>query len=250
MKKQRKPLENLTGRRFGRLFVLGLASKEKQINNCRWWECQCECGKITVTKTKYLNNGDTKSCGCWNIAAIVNRNTSHNLSKIPEYRLWKGIIKRCENPNNFFTRRYIERGIKICNGFRCDFLAFYIFMGNRPSKQHTIDRINNNGHYSCGHCDECLEKRWAPNLRWATWITQNRNKGSNRWLECLGKKMILEDWASELKVNSGLLCTRLKRSGSLLSIIIKFHLEYYNKQTCPPPPHNYRSYNSHNLIAA
>ena len=52
---------DLSNKVFGNLIVIKYAYT---INNCVFWEGICSCGKITFVKTKYLNNGDTKSCGC------------------------------------------------------------------------------------------------------------------------------------------------------------------------------------------
>lgn len=56
--KKRKPKENLTGRRFGRLLVIG-----------RWhdgvrWACRCECGRYACVRTVNLLAGKSRSCGC------------------------------------------------------------------------------------------------------------------------------------------------------------------------------------------
>lgn len=53
--------ENLIGKRFTRLLVVGEAVK---INNSYKWTCLCDCGKITLVTTGRLNFGTSKSCGC------------------------------------------------------------------------------------------------------------------------------------------------------------------------------------------
>lgn len=52
--------EDLTGRVFGRLTVLG----KKKENGITFWRCQCECGKETIVRHANLLGGHTKSCGC------------------------------------------------------------------------------------------------------------------------------------------------------------------------------------------
>lgn len=51
---------NLTGRRFGKLVVLGCEGSDRQ---GRKWLCQCDCGNQKVVYGKNLKRG-VKSCGC------------------------------------------------------------------------------------------------------------------------------------------------------------------------------------------
>lgn len=61
--------QDLTGKRFGKLTVLGLAGRKRQ--NARLWKCQCDCGNICEKPTNELNSGYAKSCGCfWRQPAI------------------------------------------------------------------------------------------------------------------------------------------------------------------------------------
>jgi hypothetical protein len=81
-----------------------------------------------------------------------------------EYRIWAGMVKRCTNPRSSSYRSYGGRGIAICDRWRTSFSAFFADMGRRPSKLHSIDRINNDGNYEPGNC------------RWATRDVQAANK--------------------------------------------------------------------------
>ena len=56
--------EDLTGKKFNRLTVLGLG--ERNSNNQIQWKCKCKCGNIILATTTYLKTGHTKSCGCYN----------------------------------------------------------------------------------------------------------------------------------------------------------------------------------------
>lgn len=86
-----------------------------------------------------------------------------NLSYTPEYRVWAGMIQRCTNPNNPKYDHYGGRGITICKEWR-KFKNFYSDMGPKPTPEHSIDRINNDGNYEPSNC------------RWTTTKIQNYNR--------------------------------------------------------------------------
>lgn len=51
---------DITGKRYGKLTVLGIAGRDNGIK----WLCKCDCGNTTVVKGNNLKNGHTASCGC------------------------------------------------------------------------------------------------------------------------------------------------------------------------------------------
>ena len=65
--------EDLTGKIFGKLTVLS-KNNEFGDSNHSYWDCQCECGKITTVRRDALIEGKTKSCGCnsYRMAGIKN----------------------------------------------------------------------------------------------------------------------------------------------------------------------------------
>jgi hypothetical protein len=101
---------------------------------------------------------------------------------------------RCEKPNHRVWKDYGGRGILVCEGWN-DFLVFVEDMGPKPSLDHEIDRKDNNGHYSCGHCDQCVENGWVANCQWSTHSEGQNNKRTTIFLEYDGKRLTLIEWS-------------------------------------------------------
>lgn len=107
------------------------------------------------------------------------------------------MISRCTSTGSESWKHYGGRGIKVCERWLHSFPNFREDMGQRPSPKHSIDRINNDGNYSCGKCDECLRNGWPMNCRWATVGEQSRNKRTNRMLTFQGRTMSAVEWSEE-----------------------------------------------------
>ena len=135
---------DLTGQKFGRLLVIAQASRGAcgQIR----WVCLCDCGTETIVLGGSLRWGDTKSCGCWHREAMATKATKHGRSGSPEYRSWSMMLNRCRNPKNKDFARYGGRGIAVCERWQ-DFELFLADMGPRPSKGHSIERVDGDEGY-------------------------------------------------------------------------------------------------------
>lgn len=189
--------QDLTGMKFGRLFVLREFSNPKPGNYI--WECQCECGNITRVNGKLLRNGTTSSCGCIQRERTKQANTKHGKRYSNLYGRWCNIKSRCLNPHNPSFRFYGERGISICEEW-LNFDNFYNWAIDNGFKQNlTIDRINTNGNYEPFNC------------RWVNMEQQNNNRRSNHILEYKGEKHTLTEWAKIIGVDFHLLSDRCKR---------------------------------------
>jgi len=218
-----KTAENLAQRIYGDLLAL---RKEPNRGNVSRWLCWCYCGNITIADAYKLKTGHTKSCGCYrNKFRSTHGEASKN--RTPEYGVWAAMVKRCRNETDPAYEDYGGRGIAVCQEWEHHYENFIRDMGRRPSDKHSIDRIDNDNNYSCGHCEDCMNKGWTFNCRWATPLVQHRNKRRNRWLEYNGFRMVLTDWAIKLDVTSGTILRHLKGGEKFEDIVEYFQTDKF-----------------------
>ena len=106
-----KPID-ITGKKFGKLTVLGVHHLGKR--NTRYWLCKCECGKETVQISANLKSGRIKSCGCQRYIELSERNKKHGMAGTRIYRIWRGMISRCKYKTATGYENYGARGISVC----------------------------------------------------------------------------------------------------------------------------------------
>ena len=175
------------GKRYGKLVVI----------EAMWpkLKCKCDCGNEKIVHAPGLYSGDTKSCGC-----LLRKQGGLTTKNRPEYNAWVGMKNRCFNKSNIDVYpNYGGRGITVCGRWINSFPNFLHDMGVKPSKKHTLDRINNDGNYDPSNC------------RWSTMTEQQNNKRNNVLIEYLGELKTLPQWAKLFDLNKKTLGARIYR---------------------------------------
>jgi hypothetical protein len=172
-----RPRTDLSGQRFGKLTVI---SYHSSVIGAVYYLCVCDCGRIHKAIAANLKRGNTKRCAfCSGKGKVPVRNRTHGLRQTPEYVAWLNAKSRCYNPRVTHFDSYGGRGIKVCDRWLDSFENFYRDMGPRPSRKHSLDRIDVHGNYSPRNC------------RWATPQEQRDNYQNSVVVEFRGQKIHL-----------------------------------------------------------
>lgn len=185
---------DLTGQVFGKWTVVCFSGLNKR--RSATWLCRCECGRERSVTGTALNCGHSEKCSSC-------ARQSHGMNKCPEYHVWVNLRQRCYNPNAQQFDNYGSRGIIVCQKWRDSFEAFFEDMGCRPSDDHSIHRVDNDGNYEPGNCV------------WATTEEQARHRRSNRALTFNGETRCLAEWAEQCGLPRDTLHKRLARGWTL-----------------------------------
>lgn len=160
-------MNNLRGKRFGRLMVISDIGRANDRHVL--WMCRCDCGNTVNVSSRDLITGHTKSCGCLQKDIISENRYKHGDRDARLYSVWKSMKKRCENPNCKSYKWYGAKGVSVCDEWQdySSFKKWAINNGYDKNAEHgvcTIDRINPYGNYSPDNC------------RWISMEEQARNK--------------------------------------------------------------------------
>ena len=169
------------------------------------WACKCDCGGETRLTTGALQpDGSGRgivSCGCrWHEVVAPRHGHGRAGKRTPEYIAWHNMVSRCRKEDHPSYPEYGGRGIDVCDLW-LDFEPFFENVGPRPSKAHSLDRIDNNRGYAPG------------NVRWALGSEQHNNKRSNRYLTHNGRTLTMKQWAETTGIKYKTIEQRLNKYG-------------------------------------
>ncbi len=204
------------GMEFGRLVVIKELPDDG--SKFRKAKCKCVCGNTTTILLRGLiKDNAIKSCGCYQRerqTAANRKRAKWNLFavKFPmTYRRWDAMIGRCERKGGKNNKIY--KTVIICKGLH-DPRHLKKTIGIWKKERTSLDRFPIcNGNYTCGDCEECKEKGWKLNIRWATIIEQCRNKTTNTWIEAFGLRKTRVEWLELSGLNDETFRNRIGKHG-------------------------------------
>ncbi len=129
----------------------------------------------------------------------------HGLSKSPEYKLWRACKDRVKHQDK--SKAYGRYRLKMYKPWYDRFQVFLAAVGVRPTKHHSLDRINNKKGYYPG------------NVRWATRHQQQRNTNQNVYHTIDGLQILQVDACEQFNMTHLNIKNAVLRYGSLQAFI-------------------------------
>ena len=157
---------DLTGKRFGRLIVIGRDTDNRSKHD-HYWLCKCDCGNMKSVTTGHLTAGTVTSCGCLRKERAIKQfqkaakdKITHGETHTTLYNIWHLMKQRCTNPNASGFKWYGAKGVNVCdewqeyeNFAKWAYSNGYEDIQNLPRAQRlSIDRIDSDGDYCPENC--------------------------------------------------------------------------------------------------
>ena len=190
-------VNNLTGKRFGKLTVLSLSKTRDLREGQRVWNCLCDCGNKTRVITSSLKNGNTKSCGCLKINNLCGENNYQAQRNIQKYGVWFSSkeewyarackimdrVRKFNIPTDFSSTMELAMYLKEIEPKKCPVFGKPLVKGDGTthSWSPSADRINPDKGYTRGNIQVIsmlanVMKQHATKrqlIRFATWVLES-----------------------------------------------------------------------------
>ena len=115
----------MIGRQFGKWTVIKATSYRNRFGYGPYWVCRCECGVERNVLQRYIL-ANKSGCGkCGRVGNGIRKQYAR------EYRAWKDMRTRCNNPNFIGHAMYGGRGIQVDEIWN-NFETFIADMGECP----------------------------------------------------------------------------------------------------------------------
>lgn len=136
------------------------------------WLVTCDCGNTKNVRTLHdILYNKSKSCGCLKTEKLINTNKNnlygltHGASKEPWYSNWRSMTNRfTSRGSDYYLDGHID-GLLIEPSWVDNPWLFYKEIGDKPSNNSSIDRIDNNKGYIIGNVKWSTPKQQANNRR-------------------------------------------------------------------------------------
>ena len=176
-----------------------ILAKMASMNGKVVWQCRCPCGTEFQAAGTYLRSGKAHGCNQCSKKRVIRAITKHGAIGTREYVTYSAMKSCCYNPKDKRYDRYGGRGITICSRWMESFNNFLSDMGQKPSKEHSIERLEVDKGYEPGNCI------------WATLSEQANNRSNNTRIEINSVTKNLTQWSRETGVCRTVILRRMKR---------------------------------------
>lgn len=125
----------------------------------------------------------------------------------PLYAAYHSMKNRCYVKTNRQYADYGGRGITVCDRWMISFWNFLADMGEKPTPFHTLERKDNDGHYTPENC------------KWATRKEQQRNRRYKVMVTIEGKEYRAIDLSDQTGMKSDTIVARAAKGLTLAEVL-------------------------------
>ena len=160
----------------------------------------------------FLGVRQSSVCSCWRRGSkckgyTIERGdiTTHHGTKTRLFKIWDGMLERCERSKHPHYKSYGGRGIKVCPEWH-EFTQFRSWaLDNGYDLNLTIERIDVNGNYEPSNC------------KWITIQEQASNKRSNHKVTIRGETLTATQCSKKYNIPLSTVIFRANRGRDILT---------------------------------